>query len=238
MLPDYRASTAWRQGLRGNLNLQGHTLRGGGGPTARNVPKVSTIIIRLSDKDTFINLGNFELKPFLPLIHSSRVKGLLVSLHHCRSACQVNPSRGRTVVMVAPVAKATAQGCIISLGSCLIALYLTPDRPPHVLSLVLFAALSTPPNFWWQQYLESKFPGYPLKKIRVDDGGKGVEVEKKLDVQNTIVKVILDQTVASLVNVVAFIGGTRLLRGVPIDLSWNAVREVGCPLSKLDTDKH
>ena len=95
-----------------------------------------------------------------------------------------------------------------------------------MLSLILFAALSTPPNFWWQQFLERHLPGYPLKKLKVDDDGKGVEVERKLDVKNTVIKVLLDQTVASLVNVVAFIGGTRLLRGVPLELCWNAVREV------------
>lgn len=128
--------------------------------------------------------------------------------------------------MPSPVVKATIQSVVICLCSCLIALYLTPERPPHVLSLLLFSALSTPPNFWWQKALEARFPGFIVNKVKVDDGGEGVEVEKKLNVRNTCIKVFLDQTIAALINTVAYIGGTRLLRGVPIGICWDAVKEV------------
>lgn len=74
--------------------------------------------------------------------------------------------------------------------------------------------------------MESKFPGYYLKKVEVDDGGKGVEVEKKLDVKNTLIKFGLDQTIGAVVNVTSYIGGTRWLRGVPIGECWNVVKEV------------
>ena len=74
--------------------------------------------------------------------------------------------------------------------------------------------------------MEKKFPGYKLSKVEVDDGGKGVELEKKLDVVNTMIKLALDQTVGSIVNVVAYVGLTRLLRGVPMIDCWNAVQEV------------
>ena len=60
----------------------------------------------------------------------------------------------------------------------------------------------------------------------MDDGGEGVEVEKKLNVANTLIKLVLDQTVASIVNVVAYIGFTRLLSGVPAVECLNAVRKV------------
>lgn len=60
----------------------------------------------------------------------------------------------------------------------------------------------------------------------MDDGGKGVEVEKRLNVQNTIIKFGLDQTLAAVVNVAAYIGGSRALRGVPLEECWMAVREV------------
>ena len=90
----------------------------------------------------------------------------------------------------------------------------------------MYSVLATPPNFFWQQFIEQYFPGYSLTKVEVDDGGKGVEVEKKLNVKNTIIKVILDQTVAAVPNVVGYIGVTRLLRGVPWDLCLEAVKEV------------
>ena len=103
---------------------------------------------------------------------------------------------------------------------------MTPENPPHYVSLILYGILATPPNFWWQQTIEEWFPGYTVKKVEVDDGGKGVEVQKALNVKNTVIKVILDQTVAALPNVIGYIGVTRLLRGVPLDLCIEAVKEV------------
>ena len=88
--------------------------------------------------------------------------------------------------------------------------------------------MATPPNFLWQTSLESQFPGFNLKKVEVDDGGKGVQVEKVLNVKNTIIKVVLDQTVAALPNVAGYVGVTRLLRGVPFELAWEAVKQVRC----------
>lgn len=128
--------------------------------------------------------------------------------------------------MPPPIVTITFQSALITLCSCLIALYLTPDEPPHIPSLLLYCLLSTPPNFLYQKYIESKFPGYTLQKVEVDDGGKGVEVEKKLNVRNTCIKMSLDQTLAALINVMAYIGGTRLLKGVPPGLCWEAVKEV------------
>ena len=53
-----------------------------------------------------------------------------------------------------------------------------------------------------------------------------MEVEKRLNVANTLIKLVLDQTVASIVNVVAYIGLTRLFSGVPAVECLNAVRKV------------
>ena len=63
----------------------------------------------------------------------------------------------------------------------------------------------------------------------MDDGGRGVEVEKKLNVKNTLAKMFLDQTVGAVVNVVAYIGGTRALRGVPLEECMDVMREVDPP---------
>ena len=127
---------------------------------------------------------------------------------------------------LSPIVTATIESTVINFCSCLVALYLTPDRPPHFPSLLIYGVLATPPNVYWQQWLEAKFPGYDLKRVEVDDGGKGVEIEKKLKVQNTCIKVVLDQTLSAVVNVSAYIGITRLLKGVPLDIAWSAVKNV------------
>lgn len=51
-------------------------------------------------------------------------------------------------------------------------------------------------------------------------------MERKLNVRNTAAKFVLDQTVAAIVNVVAFVGGVRLLSGESLDVCWHVVKEV------------
>ena len=128
--------------------------------------------------------------------------------------------------MPSPVVTATLQATVLTLCSLLIARFLTSSPPPNIPALLIYTLLSTPPNFWWQEYIERIFPGYKIGKVEIDDGGKGVEVEKKLNKANTLIKLVLDQTVASIVNVVAYIGLTRLLSGVPAAECLDAVRKV------------
>ena len=148
----------------------------------------------------------------------------------------------RSEVMVPPIVTATLQSTFLTLCSLLIARFLTSSPPPDIPSLLLYTVLSTPPNYLWQQYIELIFPGYSLKKVDVDDGGKGVSVEKRINVRNTLAKMALDQTIAAVVNVSAYIGVTRLLRGVPADVCWNVVKEVdlsqSCIHSCAHTDEH
>lgn len=123
---------------------------------------------------------------------------------------------------------AALQSAVLSLCSALVATYFTTSNPP-IVAMVLFSLFSTPPNYLWQQKVEKLLPGYTTQKIEVDDGGRGVEVEKKLNVKNTIMKFAFDQTVVALINVTLFIGGVRLLQGVPVDECWEAVKEVRKP---------
>ena len=139
-----------------------------------------------------------------------------------------------SIEMVPPMITATFQSTVLTLCSLLIAQYFTSSPPPNIPALLLYTLFSTPPNYLWQQYIENKFPGYTLKKLDVDDGGKGVEVEKRLNVRNTLIKLGLDQTIAAVVNVAAYIGGSRALRGVPLEECWMAVREVGGVSSFVD----
>ena len=131
-----------------------------------------------------------------------------------------------SIQMIPSIITATLQSTVLTLCSLLIAQYLTSSPPPNIPALLLYTLLSTPPNYLWQQYIEKNFPGYTLKKLDVDDGGKGVKVEKSLDVRNTLIKLGLDQTIAAVVNVTAYIGVSRALRGVPMEECWMAVREV------------
>ncbi|KAL2042608.1 hypothetical protein N7G274_004367 [Stereocaulon virgatum] len=135
--------------------------------------------------------------------------------------------------MNSPMLIATLQSPFLTFCSLLIARFLTnADPPPNIPALLVFTLLSTPPNFLWQQWMESKFPGYKFQKVKVDDGGEGVEVEGRLNVRNTLVKIGLDQTLGAVVNVVVYIGGTRLLRGVPVGLCLDAIQQQTWPVIK------
>jgi len=127
--------------------------------------------------------------------------------------------------MLLNVLIATLQSTFLTLLSTLIARTFTASDPPMV-PLIILALLNTPPNYYWQYLIEKYFPGYTTTKIEVDDGGKGVEVEKKLNVQNTLIKFTLDQTVGAVWNVACFLGLTRFLQGVPIEECFRAIREV------------
>ena len=124
-----------------------------------------------------------------------------------------------------PVVTAALQSATLSLISSLITKSFTTNDPP-VVALVLFSLFNTPLNYIWQQFIESKFPAYTLAKVEVDDGGKGVEVEKKLNLVNTLIKFCLDQSIIAVINVSLFLGGTRFLQGVPLDLCWAVVKDV------------
>ncbi|KAK2473718.1 hypothetical protein H9L39_13678 [Fusarium oxysporum f. sp. albedinis] len=63
----------------------------------------------------------------------------------------------------------------------------------------MWTAVSTPPNYLWQDYLENKFPGYDSRKKDVLKR-HGKAANDKLNVPNTLAKTILDQTIGAVVN--------------------------------------
>ncbi|KAL9018086.1 MAG: hypothetical protein Q9185_004619 [Variospora sp. 1 TL-2023] len=133
--------------------------------------------------------------------------------------------------MPSPLVSATLKSAFLSLCSALVATFLTPKDPP-ILALVIYSALATPPNFLWQQFLERTFPGYITEKKEADGdvkggtpAGGGVTLKRRLNVQNTVMKVIIDQTLGSVVNVALHLGGVRALQGVPLPECWKAVTE-------------
>ncbi|KAL8723408.1 MAG: hypothetical protein Q9181_007288 [Wetmoreana brouardii] len=138
--------------------------------------------------------------------------------------------------MPSPLVKATLQSTVLALCSALVATFFTPKSPP-IVALVIFAFLATPPNFLWQQYLERKLPGYKTEKHEsngeVKDGtpaAGGVTVKRRLNVPNTLMKVMIDQTIGSVVNVALYLAGVSALQGVPLAECLQVVKEQTWPL--------
>ncbi|MCJ1397303.1 hypothetical protein MMC11_000495 [Xylographa trunciseda] len=136
--------------------------------------------------------------------------------------------------MSSPLQTATLQAAILNITSSIIAQLLNAYRKSSfgtsssalnplgldfvaIFQYLTSTLLLTPPNFKWQEYLEEMFPGYPVQKgkqkMKVDEGGKGVVVEQKLDLRNTAIKFTLDQTVGAALNTSLFLVIIRLLRG-------------------------
>jgi hypothetical protein len=102
---------------------------------------------------------------------------------------------------------------------------------------VLFAILSTPPNFLWQSWLESKFPGYTsstqlsdkeLEKWSKSNDAK--DTPKTLNIRNTAIKFFLDQTLGATVNTLLFIAGIDAMRGRSVNTITVDCREGFWPL--------
>lgn len=81
---------------------------------------------------------------------------------------------------------------------------------------IVFSAISTPPNFFWQSYLESSYPSHTVSsspqaiKAAAKNNEKEFDreikehkiVETKLNKKNTVIKQALDMTLGALVNTV------------------------------------
>ncbi|KAI8722056.1 hypothetical protein NCS52_00348600 [Fusarium sp. LHS14.1] len=68
-----------------------------------------------------------------------------------------------------------------------------------VFQFLLFNLICTPPNFMWQDFLETTFPAHPKPK-----SPKEKNTKPKLSVRNTAIKFFLDQTVGAALNTLLF----------------------------------
>ncbi|KAK1750223.1 hypothetical protein QBC47DRAFT_122184 [Echria macrotheca] len=126
-----------------------------------------------------------------------------------------------------PIVVATLQSAVIAAFSNVIAQVITAhneqkplwdlDATP-ILHFFVYALLSTPPNFLWQELLESTFPAYHAsptaeavasasagdEKALDAEAEEGRLVEPRLNRANTLVKTFLDQTVGAAVNTLMF----------------------------------
>lgn len=86
--------------------------------------------------------------------------------------------------------------------------------------------------FLWMEGLEKALPGFHENKSPTPTS-KEKETQKqkpKLNVTNTILKIVIDQTLGAVWNTILFISTLGLLRGNDYDQIVNQIRTVRCPL--------
>ncbi|POS79085.1 Mpv17/PMP22 family protein [Diaporthe helianthi] len=125
-----------------------------------------------------------------------------------------------------PIVLATTSSAVLSATSNILAQAITAYRSDKqftidwipVFQFFWFTVASTPPNFLWQEFLESTFPASKTvpssEAVKSASGSnekeldrearEGKLVETKLDVPNTIVKFTLDQTIGAAINTLLF----------------------------------
>ncbi|KAL6902890.1 hypothetical protein GGI43DRAFT_325228 [Trichoderma evansii] len=120
-----------------------------------------------------------------------------------------------------PIVQATLQSSFLAAVSNILAQVITAYKNNEAVTIdwvpvfqyVLFAVVSTPPNFLWQDFLESAFPAHPSPPpSKEKKKEKAPASPPKLSLTNTIIKFILDQTVGAALNTLLFSTFTRSLR--------------------------
>ncbi|KAH7236127.1 hypothetical protein BKA59DRAFT_459670 [Fusarium tricinctum] len=81
-----------------------------------------------------------------------------------------------------------------------------------VFQFLLFNVICTPPNFFWQDFLESAFPAHPAEFPKAKEVKGAKKTQPKLSVRNTLIKFTLDQTVGAAVNTLLFSTYVHALR--------------------------
>ncbi|KAH7037433.1 uncharacterized protein B0I36DRAFT_314051 [Microdochium trichocladiopsis] len=157
--------------------------------------------------------------------------------------------------MASPMIRASRMAAVLAVISNLLAQSIkayqrgTPlviDWVP-VFQFVVWALVNTPPNFLWQEFLESTFPAYHASPTReavvsaskpgpaADDAleGNGEAapppklVEPRLNKGNTAIKLLLDQTVGAALNTILF---SLFMHTIQAAMH----RPLGAPLSNPD----
>ncbi|GKU02025.1 integral membrane mpv17 pmp22 family [Fusarium langsethiae] len=87
-----------------------------------------------------------------------------------------------------------------------------------VFQFLLFNIICTPPNFYWQDFLESTFPAHPEEPSKSKDPKGAKKTQHKLSVRNTLIKFTLDQTVGAAANTLLFSTYVHALRSAIKDV--------------------
>ncbi|KAF7559990.1 hypothetical protein G7046_g4172 [Stylonectria norvegica] len=115
---------------------------------------------------------------------------------------------------LSPIVQATIQSAALGGLSNILAQVLTAYKSGTSVSIdwipvfhfLLFNLISTPPNYYWQEFLETSFPSHPKQPT---SSAKGSTNEKpseppQLSIRNTIIKFVLDQTIGAALNTLLF----------------------------------
>ncbi|KAE8312976.1 hypothetical protein BDV41DRAFT_272708 [Aspergillus transmontanensis] len=140
-----------------------------------------------------------------------------------------------------PIAKATLQAALINAGSNILAQSIQSyrDEKPFELDLqTLFqfttcAFVMSPMTFLWLEGLESALPGHTSEepaatKSKAEKADR--PKQKKLNVKNTVAKVVIDQVVGGAWATVLFSLTMGLLRGQEYDVLVDQIRKDFWPL--------
>ncbi|PYH94267.1 hypothetical protein BO71DRAFT_483940 [Aspergillus ellipticus CBS 707.79] len=119
-----------------------------------------------------------------------------------------------------PIARATLQAALVNAGSNTLAQAIGAYRDERAFELdgqALFqfttcAFVLSPLSFLWLEGLEAKLPGYDDNLVPNSKMEKK-EQKPKLNVTNTVAKIVIDQLIGGAWNTVAFIMTMGLLRG-------------------------
>ncbi|RGP70702.1 hypothetical protein FLONG3_7381 [Fusarium longipes] len=87
-----------------------------------------------------------------------------------------------------------------------------------VFQFLLFNIICTPPNFYWQDFLESTFPAHPDDLSQPKDSKDAKKTQPKLSIRNTLIKFTLDQTIGAAANTLLFSTYVHALRSAIKDV--------------------
>ncbi|KAF7925984.1 uncharacterized protein EAE98_003311 [Botrytis deweyae] len=126
--------------------------------------------------------------------------------------------------MPSAVVNTTVQSCVLSGISNIIAQFISAYQNntdftinwTPVIHFVLYGALSAPPNFYLQSLLESLLPSKKQSSPRDVSEKKAAQSKPALSVTNTILKVLIDQTLLAVLNVMLFLITFSLFRGATL----------------------
>ncbi|KAL2007370.1 hypothetical protein VTN00DRAFT_8808 [Thermoascus crustaceus] len=147
-----------------------------------------------------------------------------------------------------PIVKATLQAALINAGSNVLAQGIKAyrDQRPFeldvqtLLQFTTCAVIISPLTFLWLENLEATFPGFsdtkskPKPKTEKEDESdekKEKDEEKpRLNVRNTALKVVIDQTIGAAWNTVLFLTTMGILRGQDYDTVVEAIQKDFWPI--------
>lgn len=94
---------------------------------------------------------------------------------------------------------------------------------------VFYTIVNVPVNVYWQNWLEATFPGntpVPASEIKEKKGEKPKEQKTKLNVTNTFIKFVMDQTVGALINIPMFLAAIGFAKGQSTEHIVNTIKAV------------